>query len=75
MKFKCYDCDVVFEAKGKKKEFVDPVYGPCSKWVAKCPECKVDASEYNPPLEKGKSSRQMPSCGMEGGCASCSYNH
>lgn len=75
MKFKCYNCAIVFEAKGKKKEYIDPVYGACSKWVAKCPECKQDASDYKPELGKGKSAAQMPQCGVEGGCNSCSFNH
>jgi hypothetical protein len=75
MKFKCFDCNNVFEAKGKKKEYIDPIYGPCSKWVSSCPDCKSEISEYNPSLGKNNRSTQTPSCGVEGGCSSCRFNH
>ena len=78
MKFKCYTCEVVFEAEGRKKEYMDPMYGPCSKVVADCTECGGEAIEYRDPKPQkagsGYSSEVAP-CGMtpgQAGCGCCS---
>ena len=78
MDFKCYNCELLFSAEGRKKEFIDPMYGPCSKIVAPCPGCGNDASEFRAPKpQKAQSSASMAPCGMspgQAGCSSCSHN-
>lgn len=77
MNFKCYSCEKIFHSDGVKKEYFDPMYGPCSKMVAKCPTCAAEASEYRAPKPQkagtGKSGEVAP-CGMtpgQAGCGSC----
>ena len=78
MEFKCYTCEEIFEAEGRKKEYIDPMYGPCSKMVAECQTCHAEASEYRAPKPQkagGGASRDMAPCGMtpgQAGCGSCS---
>ena len=73
-KFWCASCKKIFEAKGKKKEWKDPIYGPCLKFIAACPECKVECDEYRDPNAQKKSSASPEmSCG--GNCHSCEFNH
>jgi hypothetical protein len=62
--FKCNDCDLTFEAKGKKEEWKDPVFGFCWRYVSACPECNEDVGEYRPP-------KPQKDCCKEGNCSSC----
>ena len=71
-KFWCTSCKKIFEAKGKKKEWNDPIYGPCLKFVAACPSCKEECGEYRDPnAQKKQAPSQASACG--GNCHSCEY--
>lgn len=76
MDFKCYNCELVFEAEGYKKDYIDPMYGPCSKIVAECQTCKGEATEYRAPKPgKASSGGDIAACGMtpsQAGCGCCS---
>lgn len=79
IKFKCDNCGKAFEDKGKVLEYNSPVYGPCSKKIAGCPECGHESDEYRPPKQaKSRSaaySGAMPSmggCSAGGGGCCCS---
>ncbi|MBT3243905.1 MAG: hypothetical protein HN352_12185 [Bacteroidetes bacterium] len=76
MDFRCRVCDVVFQSSGTKKEYVDSIYGPCSKVVANCPTCGGESSEFRTPKQKkSSSSGAIAPCGMSpqaAGCSSCS---
>ena len=78
MDFKCYNCEFSFSGEGRKKEYIDPMYGPCSKIVAPCPSCGNDASEFRTPKpQKAQSASSIAPCGMtsgQAGCSSCSHN-
>lgn len=65
-KFYCENCQKIFEAEGKKKEWESSLFGKCWKLVAKCPNCKKECEEYRPQRSKKSDS----SCG--GSCFSCS---
>lgn len=70
-KFVCKECDKIFEAKPVKKEYNDPVFGPCVKYVAECLDCKAECSEFvKPKPQKASSQPAMPSCST-GTCGSC----
>ncbi len=56
MKFKCDNCFSVFESEGKKKEWNDPIYGYCWKYIATCPECNEESVEYKKPKPAKKES-------------------
>lgn len=66
--FWCNQCKILFSNKGKRKEWVDKIYGPCHKWVAFCPKCKNEVDEYQP-LRRSKAGNQQLSgfsCGCQG---------
>jgi hypothetical protein len=73
-KFWCASCKKIFEAKGKKKEWNDPIYGPCMKFIAACPACKTECGEYR---DINAQKKQMPSqaTACAGNCHSCEFNH
>jgi hypothetical protein len=68
--YKCYDCNKIFKAKGSKKEFIDPIYGPCSKWVALCPHCGAESVQHDPKPGKSKKTSMAP-CGKYDSCSCC----
>lgn len=69
MKFYCTNCQKEFEAEGRKDEYVSPVYGPCSHYVADCPDCGRESSEYRTPkASRPAKAPEAPSCGMGGCC-------
>ncbi len=71
IKFVCKDCNKIFEADPIKKEYFDPIFGPCSKAVAKCPDCNMECNEYiKPKPQKASSQPAMPSCST-GSCNNC----
>lgn len=45
-KFFCQNCQTTFEAKGKKLEYQDPLYGHCWRRAAKCPTCGEECNQY-----------------------------
>jgi len=70
--FFCKNCKKIFEAEGIKKEYTDPVFGPCSSFHAFCPDCNAECSEYIKPKRiKISSSSNIPSSGCSGPCCSC----
>jgi hypothetical protein len=72
-KFWCASCKKIFEAKGEKKEWNDPIYGPCMKFIATCPTCKTECGEYRDPnAVTKKESMPAMSCGG-GNCSHCEY--
>lgn len=73
-KFWCALCKKIFEARGKKKEWKDPIYGPCLKYVASCPTCKAECDEYRDPNAQRKSA-SMPEMSCGGNCHSCDFAH
>jgi hypothetical protein len=69
MKFYCNTCRKEFDAQGRKEEFISPVYGPCSHYVADCPDCGRESSEYRAPkASRPEQAPEVPSCGMGGCC-------
>lgn len=66
----CKKCNNKFESKGSKIEWIDSVFGPCSKLVANCSECGSECNEYNAPKQSGnKFQNHTPPCGSCcGGC-------
>ena len=69
--FKCYDCGLVFQAEGEKKEYQDAIYGPCSKVVATCPSCHEEAVEHVVKAGKDKKNGGMAPCGNYSSCSCC----
>ncbi|HDP75920.1 MAG TPA: hypothetical protein ENN49_08630 [Bacteroidales bacterium] len=70
----CKTCNVKFDANRTKTEWIDAAFGPCSKMVAKCPECGNECDEYCAPKQGSANSNQhvshAPSCGSCcGGCS------
>lgn len=59
--FYCNNCEFIFSAEGQKKEYQHPIYGPCSKYVAYCPQCHKECSEKIEP-KKGKPKQEIPFC-------------
>jgi hypothetical protein len=67
--FYCNNCDKIFPAEPNRKEYIDPVFGPCTTLTAKCPDCNADCSEYRKPKPKAvKKILQGPSC-SDGSCS------
>ncbi len=73
-KFWCVSCKHIFDASGIKKEWTDPIYGPCMKFVAPCPKCNAECDEYRDPNAQKKLS-QPQNMGCSGCCNSCNLNH
>ena len=71
-KFWCSDCKKIFTAEGIKKEWNDPIYGPCKKYVTECPECKTECNEYREP-SVAKRSEPMPQMSCSGHCHGCEH--
>lgn len=45
-KYFCQKCQKAFEAEGIKQEYTSPIYGPCWKRIAVCPDCGVECDEF-----------------------------
>ena len=70
-KFYCKECELIFEAEGARKEYHDPVFGPCMKYIAMCPGCNLECTEYRrPKVSKSTIEPELPSCSS----GSCCYN-
>lgn len=68
--FICKTCNQKFEAEGIRVDWNDPTFGPCNKYVAKCPCNGEDCDEYRPVKNsKSESMASSPSCGA--GCCGC----
>lgn len=67
--FKCRSCNLVFEAEGVKVEYMSRIYGPCSKKIASCPQCKQECDEYVAP--KPNKSQSNANSGCHGNCGCC----
>jgi len=78
-KFYCEKCQRIFEAMGVKKEYTSPIYGPCWKYVAQCPQCGAKCDEHRQMSSGRKNSfdfdsyvknlkNQGGSCNPGGGC-------
>ena len=67
--FECTNCELIFEDQGSKIEYMDPVYGACTKYTAICPSCNSEVKEYIAP-KPGKQTHDAPpsSCGCNCGC-------
>ena len=72
-RFYCKTCDKIFETEGIKKEYTDPVFGPCASYLASCPDCNSECKEYFKPKHfKTVSAETIPPCGNPNmGCACC----
>ncbi|MGB9745320.1 MAG: hypothetical protein ACPLXM_00115 [Bacteroidales bacterium] len=69
LRFYCSTCRKEFEAEGRKDEYVSPVYGPCSHYIADCPDCGKECGEYRVPKNiKLVTAPEAPSCGAGGCC-------
>ena len=71
-KYTCSHCKTIFEAEGNKKEWTNPIYGPCMKYVALCPDCQAECDEYRVP-QQSKISSAIPQSSCNGCCSGCSY--
>jgi hypothetical protein len=74
LKFWCPSCKKIFDAAGKKKTWIDPIYGPCSKQVGVCPDCTEECNEYRVPVPQKKSG-PTPSMGCNRQCHSCEFGN
>ncbi len=66
-KFYCKNCQKIFKAKGKKKEWESSIFGKQWKLVAECPFCHQECEEYRPEIsKKGKDFREnsCPLCSL-----------
>lgn len=74
MLYNCKICRIDFEVESPtKKEYTDPIYGPCTKYVAYCPKCNTECLEKPRlrPAKKEQSSMPLFSqncCGAGTGC-------
>lgn len=69
-RYKCEKCGNVFENEGEVLDYNSPIYGPCSKKVADCPDCGIRSDEYRPPKQaKAKVSGYQGAPAPMGGCA------
>lgn len=67
--YQCEKCGNIFERKGEVLEYNSPVYGPCSKKVADCPNCGVRSDEYRAPKQtKSKSMSYQEATPSPRGC-------
>ncbi len=64
MTFRCEKCNFCFESVGEREEYISPTYGPCFKYVARCPACDNICNEHRINLKKS----DKGSCG----CSNCS---
>ncbi len=75
LRFKCSECNTIFESEGVKVEYNSPIYGPCWKFMGQCPACDMQSDEYRDPSPGKKSAPQTPSaspgCCCSGG--SCGF--
>lgn len=73
MIFLCRNCNNQFEAEGKKVEYMDPIFGACSKTVSGCPTCGNESREYSKPKPVALRKQQQSACAQGqccgGGCA------
>lgn len=78
-KFYCQKCQKAFDAEGVKHEYNSPIYGPCWKRMAACPNCGLESDELNQTKSAGKKSfdfddyvnnlrNQGGGCSPGGGC-------
>jgi hypothetical protein len=70
LKFKCTQCSSLFEAEGVKDEYLSPIYGPCWKMIAECPDCKTICDEFR--VLKKEVPKTESSC--SGCCSNCSLH-
>ncbi len=73
--FYCKNCNRDFEITDpQKKEYKDPVYGYCWKYIAFCPGCEAECSEKPTPKpgkkEQSSSGEFPPGCCPGSGCCS-----
>lgn len=67
--FQCKDCKMDFEVQNpEKKEYRDPIYGYCWKYVSFCPECNSECTEKSKPKPGKKNQSSNPKSMPEGGC-------
>ena len=68
----CKECDITFDHDGIKKEYSDPVFGPCAKYVATCPQCNKEVDEFRRPKPtKSYKPQNVAPCGNPNGCCMC----
>jgi len=74
MNFYCSECNKEFESDiPSKKEYSDPIYGNCWKYIANCPTCGQESDEKKElkPISKKKFSVALTPtncCGGGNGC-------
>ena len=60
-KFYCTRCDKEFETTNiSKKEFRDPVFGSCWKYVSYCPICGLESEEKKERKVRAKKKFSVP---------------
>jgi len=60
-KFYCTSCNQEFETNNNsKKEFSDPVFGSCWKYVSCCPICGLESEEKKERKAKTKKKFSVP---------------
>jgi len=70
-KFKCSNCNMLFESKELQREFVDPVYGPCKVNYSYCPYCGSESSEFKRQMKKNNNYKKDELC--QGTCSCCNF--
>lgn len=74
--FYCSNCKKKFESAKIKDESLHPIYGPCWKYIASCPDCNTSCDEYK--IKVAVKSSSQNECCMENsgghahsGCCCC----
>ena len=55
--FFCPKCNTIFNGDPVRKEYIDPIYGPCFKFVANCPDFKHESGEFIKPKPQKANSK------------------
>ena len=75
IEFVCTDCKKQYTAVAEKKEYVDPVYGPCTIFISVCPFCGGEGREYSPDMSGSCDTEDTGfSCPSGGCCSGCGNN-
>ncbi|HBB90332.1 MAG: hypothetical protein A2X22_11485 [Bacteroidetes bacterium GWF2_49_14] len=64
---------MIFEGPGRKQDYNDPMYGPCSRIISDCPSCGAESAEFRKPKPAKNNSSPQDSCPAyhSGGCSCC----
>jgi hypothetical protein len=70
-KFKCYNCNTVFESEGTLNNYIDAIYGPCSKYNTICPQCGEECGQFASNAALAGNGKDLAPCGNYKNCSCC----